>query len=148
MTRVLFCLALAALAVHARANVPEWPNVLFVAVDDLNDWVGCLGGHPQAHTPNIDRLAKRGVLFTNAHCASPACNPSRAIVFSGTMPWKTGVWSNKSKKLFQQHPDTRCHGRLASGRTRARSCFSSIPTYRSFRGRSAMPDTSRLEQES
>ena len=105
MKRVLFCLALAALAVHARANVPEWPNVLFVAVDDLNDWVGCLGGHPQAHTPNIDRLAKRGVLFTNAHCASPACNPSRAIVFSGTMPWKTGVWSNKSKKLFQQHPD-------------------------------------------
>ncbi len=105
MTRVLFCLALAALAVHARANEPEWPNVLFVAVDDLNDWVGCLGGNPQAHTPNIDRLAKRGVLFTNAHCASPACNPSRAIVFSGTMPWKTGVWSNKSKKLFQQHPD-------------------------------------------
>ena len=70
MKRVLFCLALAALAVHARANVPELPNVLFVAVDDLNDWVGCLGGHPQAHTPNIDRLAKRGVLFTNALCVA------------------------------------------------------------------------------
>ncbi len=83
----------------------EPPNVLFIAVDDLNDWVGCLGGHPQSHTPNIDRLAKRGILFTNAHCASPACNPSRAAIFSGRMPWQTGVWSNNSKKLFQQHPN-------------------------------------------
>lgn len=81
------------------------PNVVFIAIDDLNDWIGCLAGHPQAHTPNIDRLANRGVLFTNAHCASPACNPSRAAVFSGKMPWKTGVWSNRSKKLFQQHPE-------------------------------------------
>jgi arylsulfatase A-like enzyme len=54
------------------------PNVLFIAVDDLNDWIGCLDGHPQAHTPNIDQLAARGMLFTNAHCAAPACNPSRA----------------------------------------------------------------------
>ncbi|QDV22996.1 pectate lyase [Aureliella helgolandensis] len=80
------------------------PNILFIAVDDLNDWVGCLGGHPQAETPHIDRLAKRGVLFTNAHCASPACNPSRAALFSGQMPWNTGVWSNDSRKLFAQHP--------------------------------------------
>lgn len=79
------------------------PNVLFIAVDDLNDWVGFLGGHPQALTPNMDRLAKRGVVFTNAHCASPACNPSRAAVFSGRMPWQTGVWSNLSNKLFQQN---------------------------------------------
>ncbi len=83
----------------------ERPNVLFIAIDDLNDWIGCLGGHPQAHTPNMDQLAKRGILFTNAHCASPACNPSRAAIFSGKMPWKTGVWSNDSRKLFQQHPD-------------------------------------------
>jgi hypothetical protein len=61
------------------SRADERPNVLFIAIDDLNDWVGCLGGHPQAHTPNIDRLARRGVLFTNAHCASPACNPSRAF---------------------------------------------------------------------
>ena len=44
------------------------PHVLLVAVDDLNDWIGCLGGHPQAQTPHIDRLAAHGVLFTNAHC--------------------------------------------------------------------------------
>jgi len=80
-------------------------NVLFIAVDDLNDWVGCLGGHPQAKTPNIDRLAARGMLFTNAHCAAPACNPSRAAIFSGRMPYHNGVWSNKSARLLRQHPD-------------------------------------------
>ena len=47
------------------------PNVLFIAIDDLNDWVGCLEGHPQVKTPNIDALAKRGVLFSNAHCQAP-----------------------------------------------------------------------------
>ena len=84
------------------------PNVLFIAVDDLNDWVGCLGGHPQALTPNIDRLAARGVLFTNAHCAAPACNPSRAAVFSGRMPHASGVWSNDSgQRLDRVFPDAR-----------------------------------------
>ncbi len=52
----------------------ERPNVLFIAVDDLNDWVGCYGGHPQAKTPHIDALAKRGVRFANAHCQAPICN--------------------------------------------------------------------------
>ena len=47
------------------------PNILFIAVDDLNDWVNCMGGREGVHTPNIDRLAKRGVLFTNAHCSAP-----------------------------------------------------------------------------
>jgi len=83
----------------------DQPNVLFIAIDDLNDWVGFLDGHPQALTPNIDRLAARGIAFTNAHCASPACNPSRAAIFSGKMPWKTNVWSNDSKKLFTAQPD-------------------------------------------
>src|SRR6266446_3503409 len=58
------------------------PNVLFIAIDDLNDWVGCLGGHPQVRTPNIDRLAKHGTLFTNAHCQAPPCNPSRASLLT------------------------------------------------------------------
>ncbi|MCA9115429.1 MAG: sulfatase-like hydrolase/transferase, partial [Planctomycetaceae bacterium] len=49
-------------------TAPPRPNVLFLAIDDLNDWVGCLGGHPQAKTPHIDRLAARGVLFASAHC--------------------------------------------------------------------------------
>ena len=70
------------------------PNVLFIAVDDLNDWIGCLGGHPDTRTPNLDRLAKRGVLFTNAHCAAPACNPSRAALMTGIRPSTSGVYTN------------------------------------------------------
>ena len=58
-------------------------NVLFLAVDDMKDWVNCLGGYEgKVYTPNIDRLAKRGMLFTNAHCASPKCAPSRAAIMS------------------------------------------------------------------
>ena len=89
---------------EASPAFAERPNVVFIAVDDLNDWIGCLGGHPQAKTPNMDRLAARGVLFTNAHCAAPACNPSRAAVFSGRMPHQTGVWSNKGPRLLRKHP--------------------------------------------
>lgn len=56
-------------------DAAERPNVLVISIDDLNDWVGCLGGHPQARTPNIDRLAKQGTLFANAHCQAPICTP-------------------------------------------------------------------------
>ena len=86
------------------AHAQQKSNVLFISVDDLNDWIGCLNGHPQALTPNMDRLAKRGVLFANAHCAAPACNPSRAAVFSGQMPERTGVWSNRSESLLKLRP--------------------------------------------
>src|SRR5688572_17570431 len=78
----------------ADAVQPRPPNVLFLAIDDLNDWIGPLGGHPQVKTPNLDRLAKRGVVFANAHCAAPLCNPSRAAVFSGRHPFETGVYNN------------------------------------------------------
>ena len=70
------------------------PNVLFIAIDDLNDWTGCLGGHPDTLTPNIDNLAKKGVLFTNAHCAAPLCNPSRAALMTGIRPNTSGVYYN------------------------------------------------------
>lgn len=68
------------------------PNVLFIAIDDLNDWVGCLGGHPQAHTPHIDRLATRGILFTNAHTSAPGCSPSRNSLLTGKEPSNTGYY--------------------------------------------------------
>jgi arylsulfatase A-like enzyme len=68
------------------------PNVLFIVADDLNDWVGFLGGHPQ--TRNLDRLAARGVAFVNASCPSPLCGPSRAAVFSGREPYRTGAYRN------------------------------------------------------
>jgi len=70
------------------------PNVLFISIDDLNDWVGILGGHPQARTPNITRLARRGMAFENAHCAAPACNPSRTAVLTGLRPSTSGVYGN------------------------------------------------------
>ena len=70
------------------------PNVLFIAIDDLNDWVGHLGGNPDVKTPHLDRLARRGVSFANAHCAAPACNPSRAALMSGLRPSTTGVYKN------------------------------------------------------
>ena len=79
------------------ANAEQKPNVLFISVDDLNDWVGCLGGHPQARTPNIDRLAASGMLFTNAHCAAPACNPSRTAIMTGISPHKSGLYDNRQK---------------------------------------------------
>ena len=58
-------------------------NVLMICIDDLNDWTGFLGGHPDASTPHMDALAKRGRNFVNAHCAVPVCSASRASVMSG-----------------------------------------------------------------
>ena len=68
------------------------PNILFIAIDDQNDWIGCLEGHPQAKTPNIDRLAQQGTLFSNAHCQSPLCNPSRTSLMTGLRPSSTGIY--------------------------------------------------------
>jgi arylsulfatase A-like enzyme len=82
------CLALAPLA-----RAADKPNVLFIAIDDLNDWVGPLGGHPQVKTPNMDALAARGTAFTNAHCQAPLCNPSRTSILTGLRPSTTGVYA-------------------------------------------------------
>ena len=76
----------------AGAPAAEKPNILFIAIDDQNDWIGCLGGHPQARTPHIDNLAKRGTVFTNAHCQSPLCNPSRTSLMLGLRPSTTGIY--------------------------------------------------------
>jgi len=82
----------------------EKPNILFIPVDDLNDWVGHLGGHPQSKTPNIDRLARRGISFTQAHCNAPLCNPSRVSLFSGLLPSNTGVYGN-GEMMREKVPD-------------------------------------------
>ena len=78
------------------------PNVLFIAIDDLNDWTGMLKGNPQALTPNMDRLAAKGMLFTNAHCAAPACGPSRSAIMSGIRPSTSGNYINKNS--FTRNP--------------------------------------------
>jgi arylsulfatase A-like enzyme len=80
--------------VFARAAAKPKRNVLFIAIDDLNDWVGCLGGYPGVQTPNLDQLAKQGVLFRSAHCAAPLCNPARAAILTGRQPAATGVYNN------------------------------------------------------
>lgn len=85
------------LAATGLSEASQQPNVLFIAIDDLNDWTGVLGGHPQAKTPNIDRLAAEGINFTNAHCDAPACGPSRAAILTGIRPHRSGVYRNNHK---------------------------------------------------
>ena len=69
------------------------PNILFIAIDDLRDWVGYLG-NKQVKTPNLDKLAARGVHFTHGYCASPCCNPSRTALLTGLRPGTSGVYGN------------------------------------------------------
>ncbi len=97
IARLTRCVVLSCCLLNLAANadaVPAKPipSVLFIAIDDLNDWVGCLGGHPQAKTPNMDRLAARGTIFRNAHCQSPLCNPSRSSLLTGLRPSTTGIY--------------------------------------------------------
>ncbi|MCP3933030.1 MAG: sulfatase [Bacteroidetes bacterium] len=68
------------------------PNILFIAIDDMNDWTGFLGGHPQALTPNMDKLAAKGMNFTNAHCPAPGCSPSRNALLYGVEPFNSGLY--------------------------------------------------------
>ncbi|MEM9940525.1 MAG: sulfatase [Planctomycetota bacterium] len=90
----------AAYELQVRPN-DNRPNVVMIIVDDLNDWIGCLSGHPQAKTPNIDRLAKQGILFSNAHCQGPICGPSRCSFLSGKYPFTTGVYQQPQKKELE-----------------------------------------------
>ncbi|MEZ6114049.1 MAG: sulfatase [Pirellulaceae bacterium] len=86
------CFSTTASAADADESAARRPNVLFIAIDDLNDWIGCLDGHPLAKTPHMDALAARGTLFTNAHCQAPLCNPSRTSLLTGLRPSTTGVY--------------------------------------------------------
>ncbi|WP_437204953.1 sulfatase [Planctomicrobium sp. SH664] len=76
------------------ADETKRPNVLFIAVDDMNHWVGYFARNQQTITPHIDALAARGVRFTHNYCASPSCNPSRAALLSGLRPSTTGIYGN------------------------------------------------------
>lgn len=91
LSAVLATLAVAVVTV-ASAQTTSRPNVLFLAIDDQNDWIGALAGHPQAQTPNLDRLARSGTVFTNAHCQAPLCNPSRSSLLTGLRPSTTGIY--------------------------------------------------------
>ena len=89
-TLVLSFLLIGSFGISAKENM----NVLFIAIDDLNDWVGVMGGNSLTLTPSIDALAQRGTLFANAHCAAPACNPSRVSLLTGMAPANSGIYYN------------------------------------------------------
>lgn len=80
------------LALFALPALAEKPNILFIAIDDQNDWIGHMGGHPLAKTPHLDALAARGTSFLNAHCNAPLCNPSRTSLLIGLRPTSTGIY--------------------------------------------------------
>jgi arylsulfatase A-like enzyme len=99
---IFFLLTSTGLPVQAQTT--GQPDVLFISIDDLNDWIGPLGGHPQAVTPNLDRLAARGITFTNAHAPAMLCNASRTAIMTGITPASSGVYENptdwrKAKRL-------------------------------------------------
>jgi arylsulfatase A-like enzyme len=106
----LLALALSASLIWPQANDPddESYDVLFIAVDDLNDWVGFLGGHPQAQTPNMDRLAESGMAFTNAQSPSAVCHAVRTAVLTGLRPSTSGIYGNspdwRDQEVFQGKP--------------------------------------------
>lgn len=84
-TKALLLCCLLPFMTQAMAEEPAStrPNILMICLDDLNDWVGFLGGHPDAKTPHMDRLASKGRNFTNAHCVVPVCSASRVSIMSG-----------------------------------------------------------------
>lgn len=87
--------ALCALNGLPSSGTDERPSILFISVDDMRDWTNFLGGYEgEVFTPHMDRLAHRGLVFTNAHCPSPVCNPSRTAVLTGLMPSTTGIYNN------------------------------------------------------
>ena len=76
----------------------DYPDVVFIIVDDLNDYLGYLGGHPNAISPNIDALAESGMAFPHAYCNSPQCRPSRASLNHGVYASNTGTYFNAKFK--------------------------------------------------
>lgn len=97
---MLICILMGLTSCHRE---PQSPNVLFISVDDWNDCVGCMGDS-QVKSPHLDRLADMGMVFTNAHCSAPICNPSRASLMTGLMPSTTGVYNN-AQLVFAQYPN-------------------------------------------
>ena len=86
----LFSAALFVVFMSVATACAKQPNVLFLAVDDMNDWIGSLGATPRAITPNLDKLAARVVNFSNAHTPGVYCAPARAAIFSGQYASTTG----------------------------------------------------------
>lgn len=104
------CLTLGTVSFRASCQSMEKLNVLFITIDDMNDWTTVFDKNNPIKTPNISKLANRGAFFSKAYCSSPASNPSRASVMTGTRPHKTGIYGNSSDwkalpqiKTIQRH---------------------------------------------
>jgi len=82
------------------------PNVIMISVDDLNGWLGCMDGHPNALTPNMDKLAASGTLFTNAHAQAPLCGPSRSSIMTGLRPSTTGIYGHIEDDDIKKNNET------------------------------------------
>ena len=92
---ILYLSICAGLLASCNSNeTQQKPNVLFISIDDLNDWTGFLAGHPDALTPNLDKLASNSMVFSSAYCPSPACNPSRTSIMTGIRPSTSGIYLN------------------------------------------------------
>ena len=83
-------------------SLGEKPNILFLCIDDLNDWVGYLDGHPGVHTPNIDRLRAQSYAFNRAYCSVPVCIASRSSVLWGLQPESTRVLQTEDEAPYAQ----------------------------------------------
>ncbi len=97
--RLLFFLAILSLLSCDQQNQPgfvERPNVLFIAIDDMNHWTSLYDDSNPIKTPNLNKIASEGIFFNKAYCNSPACNPSRTSILSGLRPSTTGVYGNAS----------------------------------------------------
>jgi arylsulfatase A-like enzyme len=82
------------LAVSAAETASPKPDVLFIAIDDMNDWITLFDTSNPIQTPNLERLAARGCCFTRAYCTASACNPSRASIITGLRPETSKVYGN------------------------------------------------------
>ena len=122
------------------AATAEPTNILFIAIDDLNDWTGTYGGHPQAETPNMDRLAAQGLQFSNAHCQAPICGPSRNSLLTGILPSTSGLYflkplsirdtaTLKAAVTLPQYFLTHGYRTLAAGKVFHQNDEASFPEY-------------------
>ncbi|MFO7845454.1 MAG: sulfatase [Balneolaceae bacterium] len=142
------CITAGWTTVSAQSSA-EQPNILFISIDDLNDWVGALHTHPQVKTPNIDRLAERGTIFTNHHVQAAVCNPSRVSMMTGLRPSTTGIYglaplyqNNESTadlvtmpEYFEQHGyDTYSVGKIFHSPSSNKAAFQEDGTEVSFSG--------------
>ncbi|APU11060.1 sulfatase [Cellulophaga lytica] len=99
----IICICLLFLGGNGIAQKQKHPNIVFIAIDDINDWVSPLSGNTQAITPSMDKFTKNGAMvFKNAVCAAPICGPSRSALLSGFLPSTSGVYGNAHNMLYSE----------------------------------------------